>query len=55
MDVGQELADYRFRTVIKTGNKKDHTIKVDARKIALKNNVFKRGSLYSLDFRANQA
>ncbi len=45
----EELKDYRFRAVIKTGNK-DFAVKTDARKIALKNNISKRGTLYKLDF-----
>ena len=46
----QELKDYRFRTILKTGKKGDHVISMDARKIAIKNNVSKRGSLYRIDF-----
>ncbi|RLI80376.1 hypothetical protein DRP05_00945 [Archaeoglobales archaeon] len=45
----EELKDYRFRAVIKTGNK-DFAVKTDARKIALKNNISKRGTLYKLEF-----
>ncbi len=45
----QELKDYRFRAVLKTGKKGDHVISMDARKIAVKNNISKRGSLYRAD------
>jgi hypothetical protein len=44
-----EMLDYRFRTVIKNGEKKDYAIKVDARKFAIKNSIFKRNRLYELD------
>jgi len=45
----EDIKDYRFRAVIKTC-KKDFTVKTDARKITLKNNISKRGTLYKLDF-----
>jgi len=41
-----EMLDYRFRTVIKNGEKKDYAIKVDARKFAIKNSIFKRNGLF---------
>ncbi len=45
----QDLKDYRFRAVMKTGKKGDHSISIDARKIALRNNIDKRGGLYRLN------
>ncbi|RLI76937.1 hypothetical protein DRP05_11665 [Archaeoglobales archaeon] len=47
--IEEELKDYRFRAVIKT-DEKDFAVKTDARKIALKNNISKRGTLYKLEF-----
>ena len=45
----QDLKDYRFRAVMRTGRRGDHSISIDARKIALRNNIFKCGGLYRLN------
>ena len=45
----QDLKDYRFRAIMKTGKKGDHSISIDARKIALRNNIVKRGGLYRMN------
>lgn len=43
------MQDYRFRVLIKSGNGKDYAVSVDARKIALKNNINKVNGTYRLD------
>ncbi|AGK60958.1 hypothetical protein Asulf_00954 [Archaeoglobus sulfaticallidus PM70-1] len=49
MEVKQELKDYRFRAVLRSGKKGDHAICIDARKFAIRNNVSKKGGLYRLN------
>ncbi|AGK60905.1 hypothetical protein Asulf_00898 [Archaeoglobus sulfaticallidus PM70-1] len=49
MEVEQELKDYRFRTIIRSGNKRDHAKSIDAREIVLKNNISKVNRKYKLD------
>ena len=41
--------DYRFRVVIRSGNGKDEAVSIDARKIALRNNISKVNGTYKLD------
>ncbi len=48
MKAEQDLMDYRFRAVLRAGKKGDH-ISIDARKIAVRNNVDRRGGLYRLN------
>lgn len=43
------MQDYRFRVLIRSGNGKDHAVSVDARKIALRNNINKVNGTYRLD------
>ncbi|DBA54660.1 TPA_asm: hypothetical protein GahPV1_gp23 [Geoglobus ahangari pleomorphic virus 1] len=43
------MQDYRFRVLIKSGNGRDHAVAVDARKIALRNNISKVNGTYKLD------
>ncbi len=45
----QDLKDYRFRAVMRAGNGRDHSISINARKIAVRNNIFKCGGLYRLN------
>jgi len=49
MNVEQDLMDYRFRAVLRAGKKGDHSISIDARKIAVRNNVDRKGGLYRLN------
>ena len=51
----QDLKDYRFRAVMRTGRKGDHSIGIDARKIALRNNIYMCGGLYRLNLEQDPA
>lgn len=45
----ERVGDYRFRAVIKTDVKGDHAIKINARKIALRNRIGMTNGLHYLD------